>query len=297
MPLRLEIGPKDIEKSQVVLARRDTREKAGVPMDGLATHVRDLLDAIQRNLFERAAGVPRRSHAARGDLRRVQAGDGRPPGLRHRRLVRLGGLRGPDQDRHAGDDPQHAARSRRRRPGRASAATSQRSPRPGSRRRIEASGHVGRSGFGLQASCAGPELPDGSRASASRFSSRPRDVASSLRARRWPGRPRRDDDATSRCGRCRSGAVSTLARTRQPAAPDTRRRPPSSAPREIRPVAARSPRRATRADRRSPSRLPRVASATCAAARVRPSTHVGWRSWPAARAPGCVRSADEVGAG
>ena len=36
MPLRLEIGPKDIEKSQVVLARRDTREKSSVPMDGLA---------------------------------------------------------------------------------------------------------------------------------------------------------------------------------------------------------------------------------------------------------------------
>src|SRR5262245_35368702 len=35
VPLRLEIGPKDIEKSQVLLARRDTREKAGVPMEGL----------------------------------------------------------------------------------------------------------------------------------------------------------------------------------------------------------------------------------------------------------------------
>ena len=30
VPLRLEIGPKDIEKSQVMLARRDTREKAAV---------------------------------------------------------------------------------------------------------------------------------------------------------------------------------------------------------------------------------------------------------------------------
>ena len=35
MPLRLEIGPKDIEKSQVLIARRDTREKLSVPMDGL----------------------------------------------------------------------------------------------------------------------------------------------------------------------------------------------------------------------------------------------------------------------
>ena len=36
VPLRLEIGPKDIEKSQVLIARRDTREKLSVPMDGLA---------------------------------------------------------------------------------------------------------------------------------------------------------------------------------------------------------------------------------------------------------------------
>ena len=36
VPLRLEIGPKDIEKSPVMLARRDTREKLPMPMDGLA---------------------------------------------------------------------------------------------------------------------------------------------------------------------------------------------------------------------------------------------------------------------
>jgi prolyl-tRNA synthetase len=54
VPLRLEIGPKDIEKSQVVLARRDTREKAGVAMDGLAGRVAGLLDEIQRGLLEKA---------------------------------------------------------------------------------------------------------------------------------------------------------------------------------------------------------------------------------------------------
>jgi prolyl-tRNA synthetase len=54
VPLRLEIGPKDIEKSQVVLARRDTREKAGVAMDGLVDRVRGLLNDIQKNLLERA---------------------------------------------------------------------------------------------------------------------------------------------------------------------------------------------------------------------------------------------------
>ena len=54
VPLRLEVGPKDIEKSQVVLARRDTREKSPAAMDGLATHVIELLDSIQQALFARA---------------------------------------------------------------------------------------------------------------------------------------------------------------------------------------------------------------------------------------------------
>jgi prolyl-tRNA synthetase len=54
VPLRLEIGPKDIDKSQVVLARRDTREKSFVPMEGLAAHVEQLLATIQQALFNRA---------------------------------------------------------------------------------------------------------------------------------------------------------------------------------------------------------------------------------------------------
>jgi prolyl-tRNA synthetase len=54
VPLRLEIGPKDIEKSQVMLARRDTREKLPTAMDGLAVTIVSLLDQIQQALFERA---------------------------------------------------------------------------------------------------------------------------------------------------------------------------------------------------------------------------------------------------
>ena len=54
VPLRLEIGPKDIEKSQVVLARRDTREKLPTPMEGLTDAVTGLLTTIQENLYSRA---------------------------------------------------------------------------------------------------------------------------------------------------------------------------------------------------------------------------------------------------
>src|SRR5712691_4459969 len=54
VPVRMEIGPKDLEKSQVVLARRDTREKAFVPMDGLAAKVEEMLATIQQALYDRA---------------------------------------------------------------------------------------------------------------------------------------------------------------------------------------------------------------------------------------------------
>ena len=54
VPLRLEIGPKDLEKRSVFSARRDTKAKAALPMDGLAGHVTALLDEIQANLLARA---------------------------------------------------------------------------------------------------------------------------------------------------------------------------------------------------------------------------------------------------
>ena len=54
VPLRLELGPKDIEKDQCVLVRRDTREKAFVPLAGAAARIRELLDQIQEDLLARA---------------------------------------------------------------------------------------------------------------------------------------------------------------------------------------------------------------------------------------------------
>ncbi|MCX7718385.1 MAG: proline--tRNA ligase [Candidatus Sumerlaeaceae bacterium] len=54
VPLRLEIGPKDIEKQQCVLARRDNREKAFVPLTELEARVPALLAQLQTDLLERA---------------------------------------------------------------------------------------------------------------------------------------------------------------------------------------------------------------------------------------------------
>ena len=54
VPLRLEIGPKDIEKNQCVLVRRDNREKYFVSLDDLETEIPKLLDAVQDGLFQAA---------------------------------------------------------------------------------------------------------------------------------------------------------------------------------------------------------------------------------------------------
>jgi prolyl-tRNA synthetase len=58
VPVRVEIGPKDIEKSACVVGRRDVPgkegKKFGVPLAGAADHVVKLLHEIQQNLFDRA---------------------------------------------------------------------------------------------------------------------------------------------------------------------------------------------------------------------------------------------------
>lgn len=54
IPLRVEIGPRDMEKGQIVAARRDTGEKAFIPVAEAATRLRALLDDIQKSLFQRA---------------------------------------------------------------------------------------------------------------------------------------------------------------------------------------------------------------------------------------------------
>ena len=54
VPLRLELGPKDIEKNQCVLVRRDSGEKAFVSLDGIEDTVKEMLDAIHDGLYAKA---------------------------------------------------------------------------------------------------------------------------------------------------------------------------------------------------------------------------------------------------
>lgn len=54
VPYRLEIGPKDIENNQVILVRRDTREKIKVSMDELETKIPEFMEVLQKDLLEKA---------------------------------------------------------------------------------------------------------------------------------------------------------------------------------------------------------------------------------------------------
>ncbi|MGE7772054.1 proline--tRNA ligase [Viridibacillus arvi] len=54
IPVRLEVGPKDIENNQVVLARRDSGEKVIVKLDELEVKLHAMLEEIQNDLYNKA---------------------------------------------------------------------------------------------------------------------------------------------------------------------------------------------------------------------------------------------------
>ena len=55
IPLRLEVGPKDIENNQCVLVRRDNGEKITAGLDNCEEAIKNLLDDISKNLYDKAA--------------------------------------------------------------------------------------------------------------------------------------------------------------------------------------------------------------------------------------------------
>ncbi len=54
VPVRVELGPKDIEKNQCVIVRRDNREKIFVSLDNLSEEVQKALDAVHNAMYEKA---------------------------------------------------------------------------------------------------------------------------------------------------------------------------------------------------------------------------------------------------
>jgi len=66
IPVRIAFGQRDLENNQLEVARRDTKEKTSVPMEGIAGYVENLLNDIQNNLFNRALAF-RDSHITEVD--------------------------------------------------------------------------------------------------------------------------------------------------------------------------------------------------------------------------------------
>ena len=54
VPLRVEVGLKDVEKQAAMFVRRDNREKASIPLAGIAEQTAALLEAMQKDLYDRA---------------------------------------------------------------------------------------------------------------------------------------------------------------------------------------------------------------------------------------------------
>jgi prolyl-tRNA synthetase len=53
-PVRLVIGPRDLQNGLAEVARRDTKEKTTIPLDGIEEHIAQLLENIQQNIFQKA---------------------------------------------------------------------------------------------------------------------------------------------------------------------------------------------------------------------------------------------------
>jgi prolyl-tRNA synthetase len=66
VPVRIAMGLRDLDNSTVEVARRDTKEKGSVPMEGLTAHIAGLLESIQQNMFDKAKAY-RDSHIFRAD--------------------------------------------------------------------------------------------------------------------------------------------------------------------------------------------------------------------------------------
>ena len=72
MPVRIAIGPRDLENGTVELARRDTMEKFSVSAEGLVKYIGDMLDDIQRNIYAKALKFRGFQHRESGYVGRLQ---------------------------------------------------------------------------------------------------------------------------------------------------------------------------------------------------------------------------------
>jgi prolyl-tRNA synthetase len=81
VPLRLEIGPRDVAQGQAILARRDTSEKESAALSALPAKVVEMLDTIQVNLYQRALNFQQANSYHLDDydqFREMMAGESSP---------------------------------------------------------------------------------------------------------------------------------------------------------------------------------------------------------------------------
>jgi prolyl-tRNA synthetase len=80
VPLRMELGPRDLDQNQAVLVRRDSKEKKPVSLDAIGEEVEELLERIQDDMLS-SARERREKNSVRGGVtydrfREIMAGDG-----------------------------------------------------------------------------------------------------------------------------------------------------------------------------------------------------------------------------
>jgi len=79
VPLRLELGPRDIENNQCVLVRRDNGEKTVVSLDELETVVPEMLDAVRDGLYSKAlANRTEKTYVAKTMEEMIDIADNKP---------------------------------------------------------------------------------------------------------------------------------------------------------------------------------------------------------------------------
>ena len=92
IPVRVELGPKDIEAGQAVLVRRDTHEKITVALSEIAEKVDELLKTIQHDMYERAK-AHRDAHTYDAhNMEEMKDIADNEAGLHPRNVVRLPGM-------------------------------------------------------------------------------------------------------------------------------------------------------------------------------------------------------------
>jgi prolyl-tRNA synthetase len=64
--VRLAIGARDLENNLVEVARRDTKEKQSISLENVIEHIKNLLEEIQQNLFNKAKTY-REEHTTKAD--------------------------------------------------------------------------------------------------------------------------------------------------------------------------------------------------------------------------------------